>query len=181
MIHCGTIKLETKRLTLRKIRLTDASPMFNTWASDSEVTRYLTWMAHDNVSVTQMIVNMWVNGYKNPNFYQWGITLTDTGKLIGTIGAVKVDENTNSIEIGYAIGKKYWNNGYTTEALEAIINFFFDQVGVDKVCARHDQNNPASGKVMIKCNMHYTHSTIEKNNSSDNCTCLNYEISRGER
>ena len=92
MNHTGTVKLETNRLVLRKIRLTDTKMVYNNWASDSEVTKYLTWMSHDSIDVTNMIVNMWVNGYKNSNFYQWGIVLKEDNQLIGTISSVSIDE-----------------------------------------------------------------------------------------
>jgi ribosomal-protein-alanine N-acetyltransferase len=59
------------------------------------------------------------------------------------------------VHIGYCIGKKYWNQGITSEALNRIIKFFFEEVGVNRIESRHDPNNPNSGKVMKKCGMKY--------------------------
>ena len=57
--------IETERLLLRKIKETDAEPMFRNWASDPEVTKYMTWNAHENIEVTKTIVNFWLEEEKN--------------------------------------------------------------------------------------------------------------------
>jgi RimJ/RimL family protein N-acetyltransferase len=56
--------------------------------------------------------------------------------------------------IGYCIGRNWWHQGYTSEALQALLDFFFDEVGVNRVETRHDSRNPHSGGVMRKCGMH---------------------------
>lgn len=53
----------------------------------------------------------------------WAIELNDLEQPIGTISAIKTDERVESVEIGYCIGKRFWNNDYMTEALTAIIRF----------------------------------------------------------
>ena len=60
----------------------------------------------------------------------------------------------NSVEVGFAIGKKHWNKGYMSEALKAMIGLLFES-GIHKVRACHIRENKASGKVMEKCGMHY--------------------------
>ena len=64
-------------------------------------------------------------------------------------------EEIGEIEIGYCIGRAYWNKGIVSEALTRLIIFFFDEVGANRVMARHDINNPASGAVMKKCGMQF--------------------------
>ena len=59
------------------------------------------------------------------------------------------------VEIGYCIGRRWWGKGIVTEAFRRIIPFFFEQVGVNRICAQHDPNNPGSGKVMVKSGLHY--------------------------
>lgn len=76
-------------------------------------------------------------------------------------------ENIDAVEIGYCIGRKYWNKGITSEALASLIKFFFEEVEVKRVEARHDSNNPNSGKVMEKCGMKYEGKRIkaDRNNT----------------
>lgn len=155
MNHLGTRELATERLTLRRFEIEDAENMFYNWANDPEVTKYLTWPAHENVEVTESIVKDWVSKYDDKEFYQWAIELNDLEQPIGAISAVKIDNKIESVEIGYCIGQKFWHKGYTTEALAEIIRFFIAEVGAGRVCARHDSNNPNSGKVMAAAGMEY--------------------------
>ena len=148
MNHIGTREIATERLTLRRFEIEDAENMFYNWANDPEVTKYLTWPAHESVDTTETILKEWISKYDEKDFYQWAIELNDLEQPIGTISAIKTDERVESVEIGYCIGKRFWNNGYMTEALTAIIRFFINEVGAGRVWARHDTENPNSGKVM---------------------------------
>ena len=56
--HQGTQKIKTKRLSLRKFKITDAEDMFNNWANDSEVTKYLSWPYHKDLSATKNIIDI---------------------------------------------------------------------------------------------------------------------------
>ena len=155
MNHKGTVTLETERLILRRFTLDDAEFMFNNWANDTEVTKYLTWPAHSDVSVSKSIINSWLELYQKPEHYSWAIVLKETGEPIGSIGAVEQREDTSMVHIGYCIGQKWWNKGYTSEALAELIRFFFDEAGVSRIESRHDPRNPNSGRVMTKCGLKY--------------------------
>lgn len=93
--------------------------------------------------------------YKNDDFYQWAIVLKEIDEPIGSISVVGKDEKVNSVHIGYCIGRKWWNQGIVTEAFLAVIRFLFEEVKVNRIDARHDTNNPASGRVMEKCGLKY--------------------------
>ena len=75
MNHCGTVQLETDRLILRRFTVNDAESVFFNWASDDEVTRYLTWPTHQSTAVSRGYMEYCVKGYDDPAFYQWGIEL----------------------------------------------------------------------------------------------------------
>ena len=152
-MHIGTKELETKRLNLRKMKDSDADTMFKMWASDNEVTKYMTWHTHQDKSETEEILKRWVSFYSDIKFYHWGIELKEEKLLIGSISSVIFEENTKTVEVGYCISRKYWNQGLTSEALRRIIEYFFDSVGVNVVRATFDTRNIASRKVMEKCGM----------------------------
>ena len=59
------------------------------------------------------------------------------------------------VHIGYCIGRKWWHQGITSEALKAVMDFMFDVVGANRIESRHDPRNPNSGKVMQKCGMKF--------------------------
>ena len=150
-----TVKLETPRLILRRFVSADAPTMFRNWASSDAVTRYVTWFAHRDVQETQQIVDRWVAQYEEPHRYQWAIVLKGTDEPIGSIGVVRVDAEAESCEIGYCIGEAYWSKGITSEALQAVLRFLFEQIGFHRVAARHDIRNSRSGNVMKRCGMTY--------------------------
>ena len=97
MNHIGTRELATDRLTLRRFEIEDAENMFYNWASDPEVTKYLTWPAHESVEVTEKILTDWISHYEEKNFYQWAIELNDLEQPIGTISAVRVNDYIEAV------------------------------------------------------------------------------------
>jgi len=154
MNHVGTKTIETERLILRKFEMKDAGFMFNNWAKDDEVTKYITWSSHKNIEDSKSFIIDITNKYAE-NKYQWAIELKENKEVIGDISAPRIYDNIETVEMGYVLGKKYWNKGIVTEALKALIQFFFKEVGVNRIEAKHDTNNPASGEVMKKCGMQF--------------------------
>lgn len=151
--HLGTRTLETPRLILRPFVLDDAPAMFENWASDPEVTKFLTWQAHTDADATRQVLAEWVSHYGELNFYQWAIVPKDVGQPVGGISVVRIDETVDSVHIGYCIGRRWWRQGITGEALGEVIRFFFEDVGLNRVDSRHDPRNPNSGRVMAHCGM----------------------------
>lgn len=155
MNHLGTVKLETSRLVLRPFNINDANCMYNNWANDDNVTKYLTWKSHQSVEVSHFVLNEWIKSYDNKDFYQWAIVLKEINEPIGSISVVKIDERIDKVTVGYCIGKKWWHKGITSEAFERVIKFLFEEVKVNRIEAYHDPNNENSGKVMEKCGLKY--------------------------
>lgn len=178
MIHKGTVTLETDQLILRRFELSDANAMFNNWASDANVTKYLTWPTHSDVSVSKAVIDSWLPLYENPNHYSWAIVLKAINEPIGSIAAVGQRDDIKMVHIGYCIGQKWWRSGYTSEALAELIRFFFEDVGVNRIESRHDPRNPNSGKVMLKCGLKYegTLQQSDINNQGGFCDAAYYAI-----
>lgn len=154
MKHIGTQYIETDRLILRRFQLSDAPAMFANWASDDEVTKYLTWPTHADMSVTEGILGQWVPQYEKDDYYNWAIVLKEHGpQPIGNINVAHWSEDREAPEIGYCMSRRWWHQGIMTEALGAVLGFLFDRVGVEQIVALHDTNNPHSGGVMRKCGM----------------------------
>jgi ribosomal-protein-alanine N-acetyltransferase len=177
MEHLGTKELDTKRLILRRFVIEDAEYMFKNWAYDDEVTKYLTWPSHKDVSVSKYVIEQWIQNYVKNNYYSWAIILKELNEPIGSIGVVKQLDDIKMVHIGYCIGKKWWNKGYVSEALNRLIKFFFEEIGVNRIESRHDPNNPNSGKVMAKCGMKYEgHMRLADKNNQGIVDTINYGI-----
>lgn len=153
MIDVGTKRLETDRLILRRLELDDAEAMFNGWCNDFEVARYLPWDPHGKIEVTNELLEMWVNDYNNSHTYRWIVVLKNENRPIGTIDVVNKDINNSIFEVGYCYSKDSWGKGIGSEALNCVVSYLFDEVGVDVITADHNENNPASGRVMQKAGM----------------------------
>ncbi len=181
MNHLGTRPLTTARLTLRPFTLADAPAMYRNWASDPEVTRYLTWPTHTGVNVSESVLADWVSHYAEPDYYQWAIVPKDVGEPIGGISIVRMNPDVGSVHVGYCIGRRWWRQGYTGEALAALLRFFFEEVGALRVDSRHDPRNPGSGAVMRHCGMRLegTMRQADRNNQGI-CDYTEYGILREE-
>ncbi len=180
LTHKGTQTIETSRLILRRAVRDDAEPMFRNWATDSEVTKYLTWPPHETVEVTQSLLERWITEYEKDDYYHWMIVLKEIGEPIGSLLATTVGR-AQSAHIGYCIGKKWWHQGIMTEALQAVMAYLFENVGYHRIESMHDPNNPNSGRVMRKCGMKYegtTHAS-DKNNQGI-CDADHYAILRSD-
>lgn len=145
--------IKTKDLLLRPVDLGDAPQMFQGWAQDPEVIRYLTWPAHQSVAdslaiLTKMVMDNQADGMN------WSICELERPLVaIGTIGLVKRDEALAAGEIGYCLARRYWGRGYMTQALWGVIDFLMGEIGYNRLAARHNTDNPASGRVMQKAHM----------------------------
>ncbi|MBR2888997.1 MAG: GNAT family N-acetyltransferase [Oscillospiraceae bacterium] len=181
MTHKGTQTIETSRLILRRAIREDAEPMFRNWASDPEVTKYLTWPAHSGIAVSEMVIGSWLQEYEKDSYYQWMIELKGIGQPIGSISVVRQNDRVEEAEIGYCIGCHWWYRGIVAEALTAVIKFLFEEVGMNRITARHDPNNPNSGRVMRKCGMQYEGTThASDRNNQGICDAAHYAIERSE-
>lgn len=154
MQNKGTRTIETHRLILRPFRTEDAPAMFRNWAHDPVVTEYLTWPPHESETATAALLARWERETaEDPGVYQWAIELKSLGEPIGSISAMHVNEAVESAELGWCIGRKWWGQGIMPEAGAAVIAYLFDEVGLNRVAARHDVRNPKSGRVMQKLGM----------------------------
>jgi ribosomal-protein-alanine N-acetyltransferase len=141
--------LETEDLVLRRPVMSDVKDIFS-YASDPEVARYVLWEPHRNLSETRSFVRFIrrraLAGYPS----SWVVILRKTGIVIGTIGFVWYSEENRSAELGYSFSRAYWNRGYATQALRAVVDAAFRSLPLNRLEAQHDIRNPASGRVMEK-------------------------------
>jgi ribosomal-protein-alanine N-acetyltransferase len=153
LTHKGTQPIETERLLLRRFKPSDAEYMFKNWANDNEVFRFFTRNPHSDITQTEQIVSEWVNTYTNDNCYNWAIELKEIGEIIGQISLVDLNEKYSLCEVGFTVGRSFWKKGIGTEALKAVINYLFKEIGINRIEGKHNILNFASGRVMQKSGM----------------------------
>ena len=166
--------LKTERLLLRRFRLNDAS----------EVQKLA-----GNVNVSKMTLNIpypympgmaeeWISSHQE-NWeakarITYAIVKLDSNQLLGTISFVRIDGSQG--ELGYWIGEPYWGMDYCTEAARELIQFSFQNLGLDKIVAEHLTSNPASGKVMEKAGMSHVMTTHKIDRYGKKASMEVYEI-----
>ncbi len=142
------VTLETERLILRPWRDEDAEPMFLNWASDPEVTKYMTWNPHKTVEETKERIAKWIKEYEKPERIAFAIVLKENNALIGCID---VNGYINGVPvIGYVLSRAHWRNGYMTEACKRLVDFLFS-LGYKTIKIDAFKENIASNKVIQKC------------------------------
>ena len=158
MEHKGTVKLETPRLILRRFVLNDLEAIYeNCWRHES-VTQWTSYAPMECLSDVQnkaeMFTEKWLN-YDEPTRYSWAIVERETGRVIGRMFGMDPDDDVRQVDLAFELGPDWWGRGLMTEAVQAVLRFFFEEMGLNRVFAYHAPENPASGRVMQKCGMVY--------------------------
>lgn len=146
--------LLTPRLTLRPVRMSDAADLYE-YSRDPEVARHVLWDAHRSIHQTRAYIRYLLRQYRAAAPSTFAIALRDTGKVVGTIGFMWVQPDNRSAEVGYSLSRAFWNQGYMSEALRAVVDFGFGQLGLNRIEAQHECDNPASGHVMRNAGMRH--------------------------
>src|SRR5512146_1511584 len=142
--------ITTERLVLRKPRMDDARAIFDGWAQDRKVTRYLTWRPHECLEQTQEFVRGCLSAWEQETRFPYMITLKETGEVIGMIDS-RIEGH--QVCIGYGAARAHWGKGYMPEATRAIIDWAFQQPSIYRVYATTDVENCASQRVLEKAGM----------------------------
>ncbi len=142
----------TERLTLRKLSVSDSTDMYE-YSKKSIVTKYLLWTEHESESRSYNYLCGVSEWYKRGEYFDWAVTLTDSGKMIGTCGFTSFDFEHGRAEVGYVLNPDFWGQGIATEAVSAVIEFAFNELGANRVEAHFIEGNNASLRVMEKCGM----------------------------
>jgi len=152
MLTMSQPSIKTTRLLLRSFRLSDA-PIVQKLAGDPAIADTTLNIPHP---YEDGMAEQWIEShepyYKARKGATFAIVRRDASTLIGAIG-LQVDSDVNTADLGYWIGKPYWNSGYATEAAIAVLDFGFDELELNRIHAVHLARNPSSGRVMEKAGM----------------------------
>ncbi len=145
-------QIETERLLLRKPRMDDAPAVFSGWAKYPEVTRFLSWRPHENVTQTEALVKRSIDGWDGETNFRYLLEIKESGELAGMI-ELRLEKETFKVSFGYTGAYAQWGKGYMTEAARACIDWSFQQPGVVRVYATTDVDNIPSQRVLEKAGM----------------------------
>jgi len=142
-------RLETRNLILRRMQVTDSPALFSILADD-EVTRYYDDATFTDVSQATDQIKAWENGFVNKRCIRWGIARKEDRDVIGSCGYYGFHTWHMRASIGYELARPFWRQGIMTEALEAIIDLGFEEMGLNRIEAVIMPENTASIKLLEK-------------------------------
>ena len=185
MEHKGTVRLETARLLLRRFTMEDLEPFYRHCLRDYEVWRWTNYPQVENLTEMQakagLFTENWFAAYDRPDRYSWAIAEKPEGPAIGRVFGMHPDGRAQDVELAYELCREFWGRGYMTEAVKAVLGFFFEEAGFYRVHCYHADGNPASARVMEKCGMR------QERIMKEACLCnggrydqINYAILRKE-
>ena len=193
MRHAGTQIIETPRLILRRLMPEDAPAMYRNWACDPQVTKFMRWEPHKNEAETRALLTAWAELYPNPDYYQWAIVEKSSGEVFGSMSIYNAllgepeygswpgrDISDGVWEPGYCIGRAWWGKGYATEALRAVVGFWFGATDSGWLSCCHAVGNNASGAVMRKAGFHYDHDALCHKFDGTPMQCSVYLLTRAD-
>lgn len=142
--------MQTDRILLRRWMESDAESLFK-YASDPDVGPRAGWPVHQSVEDSLEVIR---NIFSNDT--TWAIVLKETNEAIGCMGyftqaTSNIPIGVNDCEMGYWVGKPYWNKGICTEALRLMLDYCINEKHYENIWSDHFMGNPASGRVMEKC------------------------------
>ena len=142
--------LKTDRLSLRKAKLADAEAIFRQYATDPEVTKYVSWRAHRNLEETRDYMRMCSLAWDVGKAFHWVIERAADKQVMGMMIA---RADAEKWELGYVLARQHWGRGFMTEALKELIAWALKQKDIYRVWAVCDVDNLASARVMEKSGM----------------------------
>lgn len=144
-------ELRTARLCLRPFRPEDA-PRVSALIDDPEIARNTLTIPHPYPGG---LAERWIAGraeeWAAGRKAVWAVCVAD-GELLGALG-LHLEPAHRRAELGYWIGREHWGRGYATEAVRAVVDLAFDELGLERVFAHHFAWNPASGRVLEKAGL----------------------------
>ena len=142
--------MKTSRLNLRVPVLEDAEAIFQKYAQDPEVTRYLIWRPHDSINVTRAFIHRCIQCWQDGTAFPWVVVRGDNQALVGML---ELRIEPFRADLGYVIAREYWGNGYATEITKTVLVWALQQEQIFRVWATCDIENLASARVLEKAGM----------------------------
>lgn len=144
--------LATPRLRLRPFTAADAADV-QRLAGDPGISATTLHIPHPyERAMAVEWISTHAKKYADGTHVIYAVTSTGGGRLLGAVG-LTIDRRNRRAEMGYWIGREYWNRGYATEAAGAVLRYAFGTLGMNKIFAHHMTRNPASGRVLKNLGM----------------------------
>ena len=172
--------IETERLILRSFILEDATEL-ELISQDGDISATTSGSEVPKPNMADQWISIRIERFERGDSIDFAIIHKTKRSLLGTIGLGFEYKNDESMQLGFWLGRTYWNQGYCTEAAQAVLGYGFKSFGLHRIFSRHFSSNPASGHVLQKIGMRYEgtlREAFKKSGRFENVEC--YGILRDE-
>jgi len=159
-------EIKSQRLLLRKMDISDSTALFKLW-SDPEVTKYMNIECFKNENQAKDMILLFDKLSKNDEAIRYTIIELKSNKVIGSCGFNYIDFNNAKAEIGYDLNKKFWGQGFAKEAISCLIQYAFNDLGLNRIEAKIEPQNISSIKLIERLNFTYE-GTLRQTEKSKN-------------
>jgi [ribosomal protein S5]-alanine N-acetyltransferase len=166
--------LLTKRLVLRSLKESDLDA-FYAYCKKENIGPNAGWKPHESIQESYTILRYMISENE-----VWGIQLINHDQLIGTIGLHDRKLGAKTRELGYVLDDTYWGQGYMVEAVHALLEHAFYQLGFDQIVCGHAVDNIKSKRVIEKTGFQYTHLEKRKHYDQSDIVIAMYQITKDE-
>lgn len=139
--------IRTERLVLRQLRLQDSEHIYSYFSTD-EVTKYYDLEPFTDPVQAENLIISWQERYNNQQGIRWAISLREEDRIIGTCGFHNWSRKHRKAEVGYELSPEYWGQGLMTEALNRIILYGTEELGLHRIGAVIFPDNAASRRLL---------------------------------
>lgn len=146
------VKLETNRVILRKLSVSDAKDMFE-YTSNKACSEHLSWKPHVKIDQTENYIKGVIKGYNNSNEFSWAIEEKVQHKFIGVVRIFDVSFYNKRGELSYILNPAFQGKGLMLESIRCVLDYCFKDVGLNRIQARCTPENTASEKIMKSLGM----------------------------
>ena len=143
--------LRTSAVTLRAPRRGDAPAVFENYAGDPRVTRYMLWRTHATVATSERYLSYVIQRNGMGVEWSWAITPPDSDECIGMVSIIP---DRHKAELGYVLSHDYWGRGIMTGVARSLLRWSFERAGLSRVWATCASANAASARVLEKSGLH---------------------------
>jgi [ribosomal protein S5]-alanine N-acetyltransferase len=153
------MQLSTDRLVIRPYVIGDVQEAWELM-QDPELFTYLHMEAmslDEYQELFQWLIDSYDTPYDEDFKYSFAVTLKESGDMVGWCGVGRLDLNPSDKEIYYLIGRRYWGNGYASEAVTALIDYCFNVIRLPRIVAKVDPKNVASKTILEKNGFTFEH------------------------
>ncbi len=144
------ITWETARLLARPAVTADAQAIFDHYACDPEVARYMTWRPHNEISETLDFLRRCEQVWADGSAFPWSLWMKGSGEFVGLL---EIRVHRTSVDLGYALSRRRWRQGLMSEALRSVLQWALAQPEIYRVWATCDVDNVASARVLERISM----------------------------